>query len=105
MHIPQNENVSANIMVGHFGPEVALLADAAERENVTIIGASDNLAGQAVLFANSRDPLIGEELFSTGAYLGAGASHLASLTLQDLFRWVIILVLLGGAAAKFMGVI
>jgi hypothetical protein len=105
MHIPQNENVSANIMIGHFGPEVALLADAAERENVLIIGASDNLAGQAVLFANSQDPLVGEELFSAGAYLEAGASHLASLTLQDVFRWVIIFVLLGGAVAKFAGAI
>jgi len=105
MHISQNENVSANIMIGHFGPEVALLADAAERENVVVIGASDNLAGQAVLFATTQDALIGEELFSTGAYLGAGASHLASLTLQDVFRWVIILILLGGAAAKIAGVI
>jgi hypothetical protein len=104
MHISQNENVSANILIGHFGAEVALLADAAERENVAIIGASDNLAGQAVLFANSQDALIGEELFSAGAYLGAGASHLASLTLQDVFRWVIIFILLGGAAAKFAGV-
>lgn len=105
MHIAQNENVSANILVGNFGPEVALLADAAERENVVVIGASDNLAGQAVLFANTQDALIGEELFSTGAYLGAGTSHLASLTLQDVFRWLIILALLGGAAAKILGVI
>ena len=105
MHISPNENVSANIWIGHFGPEVALLADAADRENVVIIGASDNLAGQAVLFAHSKDALIGEELFSTGAYLGAGASHLASLTLQDVLRWIIIFILLGGAVARFAGVI
>jgi len=105
MHIPQNENVSVNIMIGHFGPEVALLADASERENVTIVGASDNLAGQAVLFANTQDALIGEELFSAGAYLGAGASHLASLTVQDILRWLIILTLLGGAVAKFLRII
>jgi hypothetical protein len=108
MHISQNENVSANVLIGHFGPEVALLADTAERESVVVIGASDNLAGQAVLFANTQDALIGEELFSAGAYLGAGASHLAGLTLQDLFRWLIILALLGGAVAKLassMGII
>jgi len=102
MHIPQNENVSANIMIGHFGPEIALLADAAERWHVTMVGASDNLAGQAVLFANTQDALIGEELFSTGAYLGVGASHVASLTVQDVLRWVIILILLGGAVAKVL---
>jgi len=105
MNIPQDENVSVNIMIGHFGPEVALLAEASERGSVTNLGASDNLAGQAVLFANTQESLIGEELFSTGAYLGAGASHLASLTLQDILRWLIILALLGGAAAKFMGII
>jgi len=100
MSIPKNENVSTNIMIGNFGPEVALLTDAAEREGAVLVGASDNLAGQAVLFANTQDALVGEELFSVGAYLGSGASHVASLTLQDILRWVIILALLGGAAAK-----
>ena len=105
MYIPQNENVSGNIMIGHFGPEVALITDAAERENAVLVGASDSLAGQAVLFANTQDALIGEELFAAGAYLGAGASHTASLTLQDIFRWLVILALLCGAAAKFLRLI
>lgn len=102
MYISQNEDVSANIMIGHFGTEAALLAEASDRENISIIGASDDLAGQAVLFANTQDALIGEELFATGAYLGAGASHLASLTVQDFLRWLIILTILGGVAAKFL---
>jgi hypothetical protein len=70
-----------------------------------VIGASDNLNGQAILFASAQDTLIGEELFAAGAYLGAGASHAASLTVQDILRWLVILVLLGGAAAKFLGVL
>ncbi len=104
MHITQNENVSANIMIGHFGPEAALLTEASDRENVAVIGASDDLAGQAVLFASTQDPLIGEELFATGAYIGAGASHAASLTVQDILRWLIIIGLLLGAFFKFAGV-
>lgn len=105
MPITQNENVSANILIGHFGAEASLLADASDRENVVIIGASDDLTGQAVLFASSQEELIGEELFASGAYLGAGISHAASLTVQDILRWVIIIALLGGAAAKIAGVI
>ena len=105
MNISQNENVSANIIIGHFGPEAALLAEASDRDNVVVIGASDDLTGQAVLFANTQDALIGEELFSAGAYLGAGASHVASLTVQDILRWLVILALLGGAVAKLLGVI
>lgn len=104
MNISKNENVSANIMIGHFGPEAALIADASDREHVTLIGASDNLAGQSVLFASADDALIGEELFGAGAYLGAGASHTASLTVQDILRWLVVLALLGGTAAKFLGV-
>ena len=105
MNISQNENVSASIMVGHFGSEAALLTEASDRESVVMIGASDDLAGQSVLFANTQDVLIGEELFAAGAYLGAGASHIASLTVQDILRWLVILTLLGGAAAKFLGMI
>lgn len=105
MSISKNENISANILVGHFGPEVALLTDASDRENVIAIGASDNLVGQSVLFANTQNTLIGEELFATGAYLGAGASHAASLTVQDILRWLVILALLGGSFAKFAGLI
>jgi len=105
MYISKNEDVSANIMVGNFSSEAALLAEASDRENVTMIGASDNLTGQAVLFANTQDALIGEELFAAGAYLNAGASHTASLTVQDILRWLVIAALLGGAFAKFAGII
>jgi hypothetical protein len=104
MHITQNENVSANIMIGHFGPEAALLTEASDRENVVVIGASDDLAGQSVLFASSQDPLIGEELFAAGAYIGGAASHAASLTVQDILRWIIIIGLLAGAFLRFAGV-
>jgi hypothetical protein len=103
MHITQNENVSANLLLGHIGPEVALLAEASDRESAPVIGASDNLAGQAVLFASSEEALIGEELFAAPAYLGAGASHTASLAVQDILRWLVILALLGGAAGKIAG--
>lgn len=105
MHIAKDENVSSNIMIGHFGPEAALLAEASDRDDIALIGASDNLSGQAVLFANTQDALIGEELFAAGAYLGASPSHTASLTVQDVLRWLVILALVGGAAAKFLGVL
>ena len=103
MQIPQNENVSTNIVLGHLGPEAGLITDAAERNNIPVVGASDNLIGQSILFANTHDPLIGEELFAAGAYLNADPAHSASLTVQDIFRWLIILILLGGAALKFIG--
>lgn len=103
MQIPQNEKVSTNIVIGHLGAEAGLITDAAERNNIKLIGSSDNLVGQSILFANTQDPLIGEELFAAGAYLNEDPAHAASLTVQDIFRWLIILILLGGASLKFLG--
>lgn len=104
MHIAQNETVSTNILIGHFGPEAGLITDASDNINVPIVGASDDLAGQAVLYASAQEPLIGEELFAAGAYLNLDPSHAASLTVQDIFRWLIILALIAGSALKFVGV-
>lgn len=105
MPVLRDENVSANVLMGDFGPEVALLVDAAERARVPTLGGTDDLPAQAVLFAAAQEPLIGEELFSAGAYLGAGSAHAASLTVQDILRWALVLVLLGGSVMKLLGMI
>jgi len=101
--VMRDENVSANVVIGDLGSETALLVEAADRDDTDLIAASDNLSAQSVLYATSDDPLIGEELFAAGAYVGAGASHEASLQVQDVLRWLVILAILGGAAAKFLG--
>lgn len=105
MHIADNENVSTNILLGHFGPEAGLLTEASERAGVSLVGASEDLAGQSVIFASTQEALIGEELFASGAYLNAESAHTASLTVQDILRWLVILTLLLGAGAKVLGVI
>ena len=98
-----DENVSANIVIGTLGAEAALLAEAADRENTGLIAASDDLSAQSVFYAASQDPLIGEELFAAGAYVGAGASHEASLHVQDILRWLLILAILLGSLLKLIG--
>jgi len=103
--ILHDENVSATVLVGHFGVEAALLAEAAERQNVFLIGSSDALSAQAALFASAQEALIGEELFAASTYLEAGASNSASLTVQDVLRWIIVLTLLVGSGLKLFGII
>jgi len=98
-----DEYVSTNILLGDFGSEAALLAEASDRENTSLIAASDDLAAQSIFYASAQEPLIGEELYAAGAYVGAGAAHEASLTVQDILRWLIILALLIGAGLKFLG--
>ena len=98
-----DENVSANVILGDLGSEAALLAEASDRQNASLIAASDNLSAQSVFYAASQEPLIGEELFAAGAYVGAGPSHDASLNVQDILRWLIILAILVGAGLKVLG--
>jgi hypothetical protein len=104
MPVVRDENVSANVLMGQFGPEAALLVESAERVNVPTLGGSDDLAAQAVLYAAAQEPLIGEELFAAGAYLDAGPAHTASLVVQDVLRWALVVALVGGAALKVLGV-
>ncbi len=99
----QDSQVSANLLSGHFGSEAALIADAAERSGSVVIGGTESLPGQAVLYAAAQEPLIGEEVFAGGAYLGAGVVHEASLRVQDVFRWLIIVLILLGAVLKITG--
>jgi hypothetical protein len=98
-----DESVSTAIFMGHYGVDAGLLADAAERENALAVGASDDLAGQAVWFAAAPETLIGEELFAASAYIGGTPAQTASLSAQDILRWVIIAALVVGSALKLLG--
>ena len=101
----RDEHVSANVLIGNFGMEAALLTEAAERTDSFSLAASDNPTAQAVLYATARETLIGEEIFAAGAYSGSGPLHTASLTVQDILRWIAIVVMLGGAVLKMAGII
>jgi hypothetical protein len=96
-----DDNVGANFMVGSFGPELALIADAAYRRNQPLIAASDQLEGQAVAFAVSDKPLIGEEIFAAGAYLGSDAPQMGSVITQDVLRWLLIAAIVVTAVLAF----
>jgi hypothetical protein len=89
-----DDRVASNVLVGSFGPEVALVAEAAVRRDQGVIAASDQLAGQAVAFALSDEPLIGEEIFTAGAYLGESASQVGLVVTLDVLRLLLILAML-----------
>jgi hypothetical protein len=100
-----DENISTNVLIGNFGPEVGLLVEAADRQNALVIAASDSLPAQAVLYAASAEPLIGEELFAAGAYVQAGDTHAASLVVQDILRWLIIVALVVAAVVGILNAV
>ncbi len=100
-----DEQVSANIFAGHFGSELGLLTEAGERSHSLSVAGSDSLPAQAVLYATSDEPLLGEELYAAGAYLGAGPIHTFSLNTQDIARWVLVLIIVIGAILKLIGIV
>jgi hypothetical protein len=105
MPVIQDEHVSANILAGHFGTEVALLTEAGERSQTLTVAGSDSIPAQAVLYATVDEPLLGEELYAAGAYLGGGAVYTASIRMQDIVRWVLVAAVVIGAILKLVGIL
>ena len=66
------------------------------------LAGSDSLTAQSVLYVTAREPLIGEELFASGAYLQSNSLHPASLRVQDFLRILVILGILAGAIINLL---
>jgi hypothetical protein len=88
-----DDQVSGNVLMGTYGPELALILEAAARRSQPAIATSDRIEGQAVAYAMSDYPLIGEEVFTAGAYLGDNASHTAAVVTMDVLRTLLILII------------
>jgi hypothetical protein len=89
-----DDKVGANVLGGSFGTELALVGYAAARRNQSIIATSNLLEGQAVAWVMSDEVLIGEEVFTAGAYLGDSSSQVAGVVTQDVLRWLLIVFIL-----------
>lgn len=105
LNVVNDPNIKTNILIGNFGPEAGFLSAASEENGSFTLAASDSLSAQAVFYATASDPLIGEELYAVPAYLQYSAAHQASLQAQDILRWGIVLVMIGGAVLKVMGIV
>lgn len=98
-----DEKISTNLMIGHFGSEIALLLDASTRKHTINSSASDCITAQSILYAYNPNTLIGEELFASSAYVQKEPLHIFSLNLQDVLRWIIVLMIVGGCVSKLAG--
>jgi hypothetical protein len=99
----EREEIGNSVIVGHFGTEIALIAEAAQRNDLgQILGTDDPLA-MALATAASPDVLWGEELFAAGAYLQAEPVQVASVRTQDMMRWLLAALILGLALFRLLG--
>jgi hypothetical protein len=94
-----DDRVSTNLFAGRFGSELALMMEAGTRRDVNNIAVTNDLEGQAVGYAFSNQLLIGEEIFTAGAYLGNNASQIGGLVTLDLLRGLLVLALIAAMLA------
>jgi hypothetical protein len=97
------EDVSVHVLLGSFGAEGALAAHFGKRQQAFVFGGTDDVPSQALLYATTDHPLIGEEVFAAGAYLNTGPLHRSSLRAQDMLRTVIILAIVVGTLLLTLG--
>lgn len=97
----QQDVISSNVLVGRFGPELAIMAEAANRRGMDQVVGSDDPVALALAAAVTDNVLIGEELFAASAYLEGRASHIASVQAQDIMRWLAIAAIVILTLASF----
>lgn len=94
-----------NILAGHFGSEAGLLLDSANEPGGVAFGGTDNLPGQAIMYAMADYPIIGEELFSAAAHLNDDPAASVSLRIQDIARWGIVIGIFVGIILRMIGIL
>ncbi len=97
-----DEKASSNILIGRFGAEIMLLAENVIRTEGTLITHSDRIEGQAVAYALSETPLIGEELFAGGGYLGRTPLLIGGVVAMDVLRYLTLAGLIAAAVYSFL---
>lgn len=98
----RDENILGNVLIGRFGAELALVAENALRLDNQIIAQSDRPEGQAVAYAISKTPLIGEELYVSSGYLQKNPLGIGGVVALDLLRYVVITGLILAALYNFV---
>lgn len=101
----ETENVSSHLLFGRFRQEAALVALFGRHKGGTVIGGTDDVLAQALLYATSDYPVIGEEFYAAPAYLGGERAQRAGLRAEDSIRILLILAVLVGTLLKTLGVI
>lgn len=100
-----DKDLSTQVLVGNLGPEIGLIIDTCEKKNHFTLPATDNLEGQSVSYAFSENALIGEEIFSIPSQLSNKTIFKTSLLVQDLLRWLLIVVIIVAILLKLSGVL
>jgi len=91
----ESEEPALNVALGTFGPEYLLIGESAARTGTAQIAGTTNPEALALMQVTADEVVIGEEIFSTGAFLDR-PQHLGSSLTEDVLRIVTALLILAG---------
>jgi hypothetical protein len=94
MDILNHEPILANIMVGAFDANIALIDQAAHNNDLPQLTGVADARALAVMAASTDNLLVGEELYAAKAYLRAQLPHLAGLRAADIVRILMVVAII-----------
>jgi Domain of unknown function (DUF6754) len=112
MDLLSHERVMANVMIGAFddyqtaislGDEFLLMGETGARKDLFQVAGTSNPRALPFFYATISHPLLGEEIYAAGAYLGARRGHIASLLAQDTVRAMLVGGVVLAALARLLG--
>ena len=103
MRMLTRTKLTANVMIGRFGDEFLLMAETGAQKDLNQIGGTSSIRVLPFVYSSMSSPLIGEEIYAAGAYLGDQPGHVSSLAAQDAIRWLLILGLVMAIALRSAG--
>lgn len=96
------EEVTANVMIGAFGPEVSLIADAGARRDLSQFAAAAAPDAIGALYPAIGRLAVGEELYAGGAQITGKRHYRISLQAQDWIRLFVVLVIVIRAIVELL---
>ncbi len=101
--IMSREKVATNILVGSFGAETLLLAEASFQAGAAQIAGSTNMYQVPFFVAACDYTLIGEEMFVAGAIVAEAPAQIGSIAGQDFGKAIAVILLLVGIISQTLG--
>ena len=101
--VMQRENVASNVLVGAFGSEALLLAEAGHSLGAIQVSGDTNAFQLPFLIVVCDYTLIGEELFAASAVLSKNRDVFGSLVAQDYGKVVALVLLVVGTLLATFG--
>lgn len=92
-----NEHLGSNLLIGRYGSEIAIIAEAGTRKELQQVIGTDDPTAMALALTATDKVLLGEELYAAGAYLKGEPAQVATIQLQDILRIIAVIGILAAA--------